>query len=118
MKTDTLFGPDVACAAHKYECAAGLSPCGLYRFWLTRCWAPAKPCALFIMLNPSTADHEQDDATIRKCIGFARRWGMGSIRVANLFAYRATKPDDLKRADNPIGGLSTEIQIEMAGGAA
>ena len=50
---------------------------------------------LFVMLNPSTADGEQDDATIRKCVGFAKRWNYERMEVANLFAYRATKPTDL-----------------------
>ena len=50
----------------------------------------------FIMLNPSTADDEFDDATIRRCVGFAKRWGFHGLVVTNLFAYRATKPSDLK----------------------
>ncbi len=58
---------------------------------------------LFIMLNPSTADGEADDPTIRKCVGFARRQGFGGIEVVNLYAYRATDPADLKRAGYPIG---------------
>lgn len=80
-----------------------LSPCGQYRYRLWRRWSSnVKPVA-FIMLNPSTADAEQDDPTIRKCIGFAKRLGHGAIEVVNLYAYRATKPADLKRAGWPKG---------------
>ncbi len=49
----------------------------------------------FIMLNPSTADDVFDDATIRRCIGFAKRWGFSGLVVTNLFAFRATDPADL-----------------------
>ena len=55
------------------------------------------------MLNPSTADGEQDDPTIRRCVGFAKAWGFGSLIVINLFAYRATKPRALKDAGYPVG---------------
>ncbi len=54
-----------------------------------------KPRVCFIMLNPSTADETKDDATIRKCKGFADRLGFGLLDVCNLFAYRATDPHDL-----------------------
>ena len=50
----------------------------------------------FIMLNPSTADDVFDDATIRRCVGFAKRWGFSGLVVTNLFAYRATQPKDLR----------------------
>jgi hypothetical protein len=55
------------------------------------------------MLNPSTADENIDDPTIRRCIGFAKSWNCGSLEVVNLFAYRATNPDELKRCTDPIG---------------
>jgi hypothetical protein len=55
------------------------------------------------MLNPSTADASKDDPTIRRCIGFATREGFGGIIVVNLFAFRATKPEALKDAADPIG---------------
>lgn len=78
--------------------SAELSHCGLYRYSLTRVWEETLPQACWIMLNPSTADATTDDATIRRCVGFARRWGYGGILVVNLFAYRATYPSDLWRA--------------------
>lgn len=58
---------------------------------------------LWIMLNPSTADAFNDDATIRRCIGFSRTWGMDSLAVVNLFALRATKPSDLLEDPDPVG---------------
>lgn len=72
-----------------------ISPCGKYRYWLTRRWDMHKPEVCFIMLNPSTADGREDDPTIRRCVAFAKSWGHGRLIVVNLFAYRATKPQDL-----------------------
>ena len=79
-----------------------LSECGRYRYRLSRRWA-AGPTLLFIMLNPSTADAEVDDRTIRRCVAFAKAEGFCAIEVVNLYAYRATKPADLKRAGYPVG---------------
>ena len=81
---------------------AAISDCGRYRYCLWRQWGEG-PCVDFIMLNPSTADGKVDDPTIRRCIGFAKRWGAGSLRVLNLFAYRATDPKQLKAVDDPVG---------------
>ncbi len=75
---------------------------GNYRYRLSRHWREG-PEATFIMLNPSTADAEVDDPTIRRCMGFARLWGMGGLYVGNLFAYRATRPTEMKKASDPIG---------------
>ena len=55
------------------------------------------------MLNPSTADANIDDPTIRRCMGYAMRWGYYGIIVVNLFALRATDPNDLCASDDPIG---------------
>ncbi|WP_300643648.1 DUF1643 domain-containing protein [Nocardioides sp.] len=82
---------------------AALSSCGQYRYRLTRTWRPEQPRATFIMLNPSTADAEHDDPTIRRCMGYARDWGLGGLIVVNLYAYRATDPDDLWKAADPVG---------------
>lgn len=83
--------------------SAVVSPCETYRYLLTRMWDQELPGVLFVMLNPSTADANQDDPTIRRCIRFARDWGHGALRVVNLFAYRATDPRALALADDPVG---------------
>lgn len=85
------------------ERAAALSPCGTYRYTLMRVWDPFAPCVLWACLNPSKANASEDDPSVRKMVGFARRWGYGSITIVNLFAYRATDPRDLERAGRPIG---------------
>lgn len=74
-----------------------------YRYLLWRTWNPGLPKVLFVMLNPSTADANIDDPTIRRCVGFAKQWGYGSLEVVNLFAFRATNPDELKQCVDPIG---------------
>lgn len=66
-----------------------------HRYTLRRSWIGNGGIVNFIMLNPSTADEVADDATIRRCVGFAKRWGYCGIVVTNLFAYRATQPSDL-----------------------
>lgn len=82
---------------------ANFSRCRQYRYALWRQWGEGNDFALIIGLNPSTADHRQDDPTIRRCIGFARDWGYERVCVANLFAFRATYPQDLKAAADPVG---------------
>ena len=78
---------------HVMHRTAKLSSCGCYRYRLGRRWAGGLPGTVaFVMLNPSTADAEVDDPTIRRCIGFAQREGLEAIDVVNLYAYRATKP--------------------------
>jgi hypothetical protein len=83
--------------------SAAFSRCGTYRYALWRQWDASRPDVLFVALNPSTADHRQDDPTIRRCMGFARDWGYGGLVVANLFAFRTPLPAVLRQARAPIG---------------
>jgi len=70
--------------------SAILSPCGRYRYRLERTVAMEGPVYAFIGVNPSTADATEDDATVRKWIGFVKRWGGSRFIVANAFAFRST----------------------------
>ncbi len=85
--------------------SAEFSACTRYRYALRRVWDPSLACCGWVMLNPSTADAREDDPTIRKCVGFAHRWGFGSIFVANLYAYRATNPREPRGVVHPEGAV-------------
>lgn len=92
------------------ERSAVFSDDRVYRYALRRIWDPALAPAMFIGLNPSTADETEDDPTVRRCIRFARDWGYGGLLMSNLFAYRATDPEELmgewwdrEGARNPVG---------------
>jgi len=100
MSGDTLF--DVP-AAGGVLAGAVLSPCGTYRYTLDRVWDASLPTALFVMLNPSTADANVDDPTIRRCRTFATREGCGALTAVNLFALRSTNPDALTEHPDPVG---------------
>lgn len=85
--------------------AADFSRCGQYRYTLRRRLVdkPGGKTALFVMLNPSTADATRDDPTIRRCKSFALREGCSDLWVVNLFALRSTDPSMLLRHRDPIG---------------
>lgn len=105
---------------------ARISSCGEFRYLLWREWrgthdpknwrwfgekdgagneyGEPRTC-LFVMLNPSTADGEKDDPTIRRCVGFAKAWKYERLEVVNLFAYRATKPRDVLARQNARGEI-------------
>lgn len=97
---------------------ATLSRCGGYRYTLWRIWDESLPAVMFIGLNPSTADAEEDDPTIRRMIGFARRWHYGRIMVGNLFAWRSTDPAGLSAAEDPVGCYNDHALMAMAEKAA
>ena len=86
---------------------------GNYRYLLTRSWAPLLPRCCFVMFNPSTADGLVDDPTIRRCIGFAQRWGYGGLDVVNLFAWRCPFPAFVRLADEPVGPCN-DLQLREA----
>lgn len=82
---------------------ACISDCGLYRYALWRIWDNSLQQVTWVMLNPSTADHEVDDPTIRRVTSFTRDAGYGGFSVLNLFAFRSPSPRAMKSADDPIG---------------
>jgi hypothetical protein len=89
-------------ASTSVEKAARISDCGMFRYSLARYWGP-KRGLVFVMLNPSIADADVDDPTIRRCMGFARRDGYDGISVLNLYAYRATDPRSLLSCPDAVG---------------
>jgi hypothetical protein len=93
-------------------------PSDCYRYRLTRTWDADKPHALFVMMNPSTADPLVDDPTVAKCGRFARAWQYGGIFVGNTFAYRATDQKRLTKVPDPVGPENDAHLIGMAKEAA
>lgn len=94
---------------------------GEYRYvlWRDLAWdlgpAASAGAVLWVMLNPSVATDITDDPTIRKVMGFSRRWGFSQARVANLYALRSTNPKALLTHPDPVGPKNDEyITDELA----
>lgn len=77
-----------------------------YRYRLWRTWDSATLPALFILLNPSTADETKNDPTVERCERRARTMGFGGLVVANLFALRSTDPKALYSHSDPVGEIN------------
>jgi len=107
---------------HKQNIVAGrqygavFDASGMYRYSLWRAWYADHPRIVFIMLNPSTADEQRNDPTIRRCIEFARTWQFGSVEVVNLFAYRATDMKELLKVDDPVGEENDRFIVKAVEG--
>lgn len=97
------------------ESSAVFSPCRTYRYSLWRRWgAQEQGYAMFIGLNPSTADEVENDPTVRRCIQFAKDWGYGALCMTNLFALRATDPVAMKAHQEPIGQETDAALVALA----
>lgn len=102
------------------QAGATFSPCRTYRYSLWRHWgglAGGAGYAMFVGLNPSTADETADDPTIRRCVTFAKRWGYAALCMTNLFAYRATQPKKMLSAADPVGPENDAVLINLAADA-
>ena len=75
----------------------------LYRYYLFREWDKSKPLVAFIGMNPSKADENFDDPTVRRCINFARREGAGRFVMLNVYGYRSTDPLVIRKIADPNG---------------
>jgi hypothetical protein len=87
---------------------AWVSDCGKYRYHLER---GEDPRVAWVMLNPSTADAELDDPTLRKCMGFTKDWGYGGVALGNVYAYRTPLPDVLFKAECDIVGPHNHVAL-------
>ena len=85
-----------------------------YRYALGRTWDVTRPPTLWILLNPSTADHNSDDATTRRLAGYAAAWGCGGSVLVNLFALRTTDPKRLRCALDPVGPGNDDVIVRAA----
>lgn len=100
------------------ERTAIFSACRTYRYALWRRWGgDRRDYAMFIGLNPSTADETNDDPTVRRCIGYAQDWGYSGLCMTNLFAFRATQPADMKAVSDPVGPDNDKMLRQLASGA-
>ena len=93
---------------------ATFSSCRKYRYSLSRIWDKKKKYVLFIGLNPSTADEEVDDPTIRRCANYAKDWGYGGFMMVNLFAYRTTLPPNLKKVKYTVGSENDKYIVILS----
>jgi len=92
---------------------AKFSRCRKWRYLLWRRWAHG-PVVNFLMLNPSTADEVKLDPSCTRARLYAERWGFGALVVTNLFGWRATDPDDMKAARDPVGLDNDEAILKTA----
>jgi hypothetical protein len=83
----------------------------IYRYSLWREWDPDKPTVIFLMLNPSTADENVLDPTLRRCLGYAMNWGYGRMEILNLFALRSTDPSALYVHRDPVGWQNNVVIV-------
>ncbi len=95
------------------EAGATFSPDRTYRYLLWRRWSQEPPLCV-VGLNPSVADEIDNDPTISRLIGHARRWGYGGLHMLNLFAFRATDPADMKKTPDPVGPCNDGAIFETA----
>ena len=93
-------------------------PRDCYRYRLSREWDATGQTALFVMMNPSTADPLRDDATVAKVTKLARRWGFRRLLVGNIHAYRCTDQGRLAETPDPVGPENGAHLLAMAGEAA
>jgi hypothetical protein len=90
---------------------AVFSPDRKYRYLLTRRWDMKGKTVLFIGLNPSTADENADDATIRRLTDYAKKWGYSGFKIINLYALVAKNRQMLGKVDDPVGPNNLEFMM-------
>lgn len=67
----------------------------LCRLTLLRGWEDGKGLAGWLLCNPSTADGQDDDPTVRRMIHFSKAAGCGGLIAVNLWPWRTPYPCDL-----------------------
>lgn len=93
--------------------AADISDDQAYRWSLWRTWPAGESTVLFVCCNPSTADGTEDDPTVRRCVAYAQAWGYRAVAIGNLYAFRTSKPRDLRAVPEPVGPLNDQALAAM-----
>ena len=106
---------DLAGTVHR---GAVFSPAGSdgrseHRYALWRIFDPALPLLIAVLLNPSTADEIDDDATVMRMTVRATRLGYGGVVIINLFSWRDVSPAAMKKVPQPIGPACDDV-IDLA----
>lgn len=96
------------------QMSAELSSDGLRRTRLDRSWGNAPGRLGWFMCNPSTADHERNDHTVTKCIGFAARWGYTNLTVLNPWDFRTSDPMALLQVKQPCSERNEQMVMAVA----
>lgn len=85
-----------------------------YRYMLSHVWDPEKPMAMWLMMNPSVADHRILDPTVAKTGRVSAALGYGGQFIANVCAYRATDRLRLLEVSDPVGPSNHQHVVAMA----
>ena len=85
------------------QSGALFSDCGRYRYQLWRIWDEARPVALCVGLNPSTADGVKDDATMGIMKRVMKKLDYGGFYMVNLYGFISPHPKELLKCKDPIG---------------
>jgi hypothetical protein len=96
---------------------ATFSDCGQFRPLLWRDWSDALNAAyvLWIGMNPSTADGDADDPTVRRECDFTAAWGYSVYRKCNVMDFRATQPKALLQPGIiPRSEINLSVIVEQA----
>jgi|TARA_B100002052_G_C15883273_1_gene600389 hypothetical protein len=79
------------------------------RYSLKREWDKSKNKILYIMLNPSLADDNNDDPTIRRLINFSKKFNYGGFLVGNIYSTISPNPKEVDKSD----GISDRNLVEL-----
>jgi hypothetical protein len=90
--------------------AAIFSKCNNFRYALSRIWDDSKPLVMCIGLNPSTANADSDDPTIKSLIRILQGLGFGGLQMLNLFALISPDPNALRMCPDPVKDNDRYIQ--------
>src|ERR1700739_364427 len=94
---------ELHCGVGCRESWAVFSPDRKWRYRMVRVWDSDKPRLGWVVLNGSGPDEHRTDATVRRCIGFARAWGYGGVDIANLYGLVSKNPGALPYPFDPVG---------------